>query len=208
MCASAPSLRVLFREYLSDTLSRIKRSVTSGRSRRDSDVEQVIIRRVDTPNERQRQQRMDFGAKKHMHIQHTPTSSDASAKFSEPMARVDAAQHHPPRRWEGEEMYSSNYSYQTSPAMLARALSNEEEGARASPQQFIVKTPEDFESYNLQNMERYRASAQRRSEEIARAMSASQSQQGRMGNEEQYPGRESEPEARMYTSRSWLNLGG
>ncbi|KAF7186131.1 hypothetical protein HII31_12546 [Pseudocercospora fuligena] len=49
MCASLPSLRVLFREYLSEPLSKLKRSVTSSRSksRRDSETEHGIVRRID-----------------------------------------------------------------------------------------------------------------------------------------------------------------
>ncbi|KAK4502242.1 hypothetical protein PRZ48_005667 [Zasmidium cellare] len=190
MCASAPSLRVLFREYLSDTISRIKRSVTSGRSRRDSDVEQVIIRRVDSPN--RVVERVDFAAKKH---HHTPTCSDASAKFSDPitMANVNAVLPH--EQWGDEGQYSYDWSYRKSPTLLERALTREERGTTAPtpPEQFIVKTPEDFESYNLQNMERYRASTQARgSEEVTRTLSAQR--------------RHFEPERGVETSQSWLSL--
>ncbi|KXT00434.1 hypothetical protein AC578_1920 [Pseudocercospora eumusae] len=49
MCASLPSLRVLFREYLSEPLLKLKRSVPSIRSktRRDSETEHGIVRRID-----------------------------------------------------------------------------------------------------------------------------------------------------------------
>lgn len=215
MCASAPSLRVLFREYLSDTLSRLKRSVTSGRSRRDSDVEQVIVQRVDTPNEERHHQRIDFSAK---HSQ-TPTCSDVSAKFSDPTPNVDAGLRviREPQRQEvgkGVEEYNYDWSCQKSPTMLARASMMEREGHQqevvgeareaSPPQQCIVKTPEDYESYNLQNMERYRASA-RESEEMVRTMSVGR---GRASEEQQQREREEfPPSMRVTTGRSWLSLG-
>lgn len=116
---------------------------------------------------------MDFDAATKQH-HHTPRCSDVSAKFSDPMAvNVDAVKETQHPHWEERERYSHDSSYQKSPTTLAGALTREREGRGSPPhEQFIVKTPEDYESYNLQNMKRYRASAQaRRSSEVARTLS-------------------------------------
>lgn len=129
MCASAPALRVVFREYLSEPLSKIKRSVTSHRSRRDSDVEHVIIRRIDSPSEVERH---DF------HAKHTPTCSFSSGGVT----AIGVEDH-------GDSILSSGKAW---------------DGRQDSVQHTnppLVKTPADYESYNLQNMEKYRQSAQR-----------------------------------------------
>lgn len=153
---------------------------------------------------------MDFGAAKQHH--HTPTCSDVSAKFSDPMqVNVDAG-NEMQQQWE-QDRCSYDWSYQKSPTMLGRALTRERE-ARGSPptptnEQFIVKTPEDFESYNLQNMERYRASAQaRRSSEVARALSGGgRASRHRHENSVDWQQRQIEPESGFETGRSWLSLG-
>lgn len=46
MCASAPSLRVLFREYFSIPFSKIRRSVASNKNRKPSDPDALVMKQV------------------------------------------------------------------------------------------------------------------------------------------------------------------
>lgn len=51
MCASAPSLRVLFREYFSEPITKVKRSINSGNNRKRSDVDDEIMQRIEESEE-------------------------------------------------------------------------------------------------------------------------------------------------------------
>lgn len=61
MCASAPALRVLFREYFSEPIIRAKRSVMSSKSRKRSDAEISMMKQVAESRETLR---YDFAGKK------------------------------------------------------------------------------------------------------------------------------------------------
>ncbi|KAI5362166.1 hypothetical protein Slin15195_G058170 [Septoria linicola] len=118
MCTALPSLRVLFREYLSEPFIRLRRSVTS--SRRMSDVEQGIVQRVATPDLEHRQV--------HYSVKHTPTSSTSTCEVSPTEAEED--------------------------------ITKDASWTREIP--YLVRTPAEYESFNLYNMEKYRQSAHAR----------------------------------------------
>ncbi|CAK4034781.1 integral membrane [Lecanosticta acicola] len=130
MCASAPALRVVFREYISEPLSKLKRSILPNRNGGDSDVEQVIIHRIDSPTEALRR---DFPGKL------TPTCSFSSG---------------------GVTAVNTNISeFQEETVTPHKAWDERQDSVQANSPH--VKTPADYEHYNLQNMEKYRQSAQR-----------------------------------------------
>lgn len=120
MCTALPSMRVLFREYLSEPLSKLKRTVNTNRSHRLSDVEDSIVQRVATPDLEYRQ--VHYSAK------HTPTSSTSTCDLSPIEPEVDV----------------------TELASWTRDIP------------YLVRTPAEYESYNLHNMEKYRRSAHAR----------------------------------------------
>ena len=121
MCTALPSMRVLFREYLSEPLSKLKRTVNTSRngSRRLSDVEESIIQSVSTPE-------LEY-TQVHYSVKHTPTSSTSTCDIS-------------PEEPEAKHAHDS--------------------WTRDIP--YLVRTPAEYESYNLHNMEKYRRSAHAR----------------------------------------------
>ncbi|PPJ54996.1 hypothetical protein CBER1_05626 [Cercospora berteroae] len=123
MCTALPSLRVLFREYLSSPLkrSRFGGTFSSSRSRRMSDEVRIIqgqgitgISSADLEN-----QQVHYSAK------HTPKSSTSTC---------------------ADDTFTKVDENDTTRASWTNGIP------------YLVTTPEQYESYNLRNMEKYRKS--------------------------------------------------
>lgn len=131
MCTALPSLRVVFREYLSEPLSKLKRSVnTTSRSHRLSDAEEMIIAHTGAIPDLEQCHRV------HDTPKHTPKSSVTTTTSSFTYDDISSI----------EPVVDDS----TRPASWTKDIP------------YLVRTPADYESYNLHNMEKYRQSVHAR----------------------------------------------
>jgi hypothetical protein len=126
-CSALPSLRVLYREYLDEPLSKLKISPKTSRNRRKSDMEEGIITQVDIP---ELHRDMDFVGK------HTPNSSTSS------------------------NMSLPDLAWGLTP------ISTLPPGQEKENEIQLVQSPADYESFNLQNLEKYRQSSKARRQTV------------------------------------------
>lgn len=153
MCTALPSLRVVFREYLSEPLSKLKRSVnTTSRSHRLSDAEEMIIAHTGATPDLEQCHRV------HDTPKHTPKSSVTT---------------------------TSSFTYDDISSIEPVVDDSTRPASWTKDIPYLVRTPADYESYNLHNMEKYRQSVHAR--DFSRSTTERSSRSGRIEEKEKQP---------------------